>query len=178
MRALGLARILVLGLATSYAASEHMVFAQSKPIVAETYYNTFSRAHSPLARIRPGETVSTKTIDASGRDETGTQRARPSNPLVDAELDAYPSGHTAYAVAWVVCAVVLVRAGTGWAVRFAAVTVALVLVAVVAVTRVYLRVHYVTDAIGGAALATAIWSLVAVLVLVGGLVRHNGRRVA
>ena len=105
-------------------------------------------------------------------------RARPSNPLVDAELDAYPSGHTAYAVAWVACAVVLVRAGTGWAVRFAAVTVAIVLVAVVAATRVYLRVHYLTDTIGGAALAVAIWALVAVLVLVGGHVRHNARRVA
>ena len=55
--------------------------AQPKPIVAETYYNTFSRAHPPLARIRPGDTVATKTIDASGRDETGTVRARPSNPL-------------------------------------------------------------------------------------------------
>ena len=62
-------------------AGLNVAFAQSKPIVAETYYNTFSRAHAPLARIRPGETVSTKTIDASGRDETGTVRARPSNPL-------------------------------------------------------------------------------------------------
>ena len=105
-------------------------------------------------------------------------RARPSNPLVDAELEAYPSGHTAYAVAWVICAVVLVRAGTGWAVRFAAVTVAIALVVVVAATRVYLRVHYVTDTIGGAALATAIWSLLAALVLVAGFVRHNARRVA
>jgi undecaprenyl-diphosphatase len=105
-------------------------------------------------------------------------RARPSNPLVDAELEAYPSGHTAYSVAWVVCAVVLVRAGTGWAVRFAAVTVALVLVVAVALTRVYLRVHHVTDTIGGAALATATWSLVGALVLVSGFVRHNARRVA
>ena len=105
-------------------------------------------------------------------------RARPSNPLTDAELEAYPSGHTAYAVAWVACAVVLVRAGTGWAVRFAAVTVAIVLVAVVAVTRVYLRVHYLTDTIGGAALATAIWALLGALAVVGGYVRHNARRVA
>jgi amidase len=62
-------------------AGLNVASAQSKAIVAETYYNTFSRAHAPLARIRPGETVSTKTIDASGRDETGTVRARPSNPL-------------------------------------------------------------------------------------------------
>src|SRR5919106_1752900 len=56
-------------------------FAQSKPIVAETYYNTFSRAHPPLARIKPGVAVNTKTIDASGRDDKGMVRARPSNPL-------------------------------------------------------------------------------------------------
>ena len=55
--------------------------AQSKPIVAETYYNTFSRAHAVLAHIKPGAVVSTRTIDASGRDETGTIKGRPSNPL-------------------------------------------------------------------------------------------------
>ena len=54
---------------------------QSRTIVAETYYNTFSRAHPVLARIKPGEVVATKTIDASGRDENGTVKARPSNPL-------------------------------------------------------------------------------------------------
>jgi acetamidase/formamidase len=65
----------------AFGAGAAPASAQSKPIVAETYYNTFSRAHAPLARIRPGETVATRTIDASGRDETGTVRARPSNPL-------------------------------------------------------------------------------------------------
>ncbi len=105
-------------------------------------------------------------------------RARPFDPLTDADLAAYPSGHTAYAVAWVACAVVLVRAGSGWAARFAAVTVAIVIVVVVAMTRVYLRVHFLTDTIGGAALAGAIWSLVGILALVTGHVRHNARRAA
>lgn len=71
----------VLVLVAAYAAGHEIALAQSKPIVAETYYNTFSRAHPPLARIRPGETVATTTIDASGRDEAGMVRARPSNPL-------------------------------------------------------------------------------------------------
>ena len=62
-------------------AGQDVPAAQSKPIIAETYYNTFSRAHAVLARIKPGAVVSTKTIDASGRDDTGTVRARPSNPL-------------------------------------------------------------------------------------------------
>jgi membrane protein DedA with SNARE-associated domain/membrane-associated phospholipid phosphatase len=107
--------------------------------------------------------------DAYGRD-------RPPGGLVDVDPGAYPSGHTAYAVAWIACATVLVRAGAGWAVRFAAVTVAIVLVAVVGLTRVYLRVHYLTDVIGGAALGVAIWGLVGTLALVAGAVRHNERR--
>jgi undecaprenyl-diphosphatase len=103
-------------------------------------------------------------------------RDRPPGGLVDVDPGAYPSGHTAYAVAWVACATVLVRAGAGWAVRFAAVAVAIGLVAVVGLTRVYLGVHYLTDVIGGAALGVAIWALVGTLALVGGAVRHNGRR--
>jgi membrane-associated phospholipid phosphatase len=102
-------------------------------------------------------------------------RARPVGGLVHADLSAYPSGHTAYAVTLVACATVLVRAGTGWAVRFAAVTVAAVLVVVVGATRVYLRVHHLTDVIGGAALGVAIWALVGTIALVGGYVRQNGR---
>jgi undecaprenyl-diphosphatase len=74
----------------------------------------------------------------------------------------------------VACATILVRAGMGWAVRSAAVTVAVVLVAVVAATRVYLGAHYFTDVIGGAALGAAIWALVGTFALVAGYVRQNG----
>jgi membrane protein DedA with SNARE-associated domain/membrane-associated phospholipid phosphatase len=102
-------------------------------------------------------------------------RARPFGGLVDADLSAYPSGHTAYAVTLVACATILVRAGMGWATRFAAVTVAAALVVVVGATRVYLRVHYLTDVIGGAALGVAIWALVGAIALIGVYVRQNGR---
>jgi membrane-associated phospholipid phosphatase len=101
-------------------------------------------------------------------------RPRPNGGLVNADLSAYPSGHAAYSVALVACATVLVRAGTGWAVRFAAVTVACVIVAVVGATRVYLRVHYLTDVLGGIALGVAIWALLASIGLVAGFVRQNG----
>jgi membrane protein DedA with SNARE-associated domain/membrane-associated phospholipid phosphatase len=103
-------------------------------------------------------------------------RTRPTGGLVEVDLDAYPSGHTAYAVALVACATVLVRGGSGWAVRFALVTVAVALVALVGVTRVYLRAHYLTDVIGGAALGVAVWAFVGTLAVVAGHVRHNGRR--
>jgi undecaprenyl-diphosphatase len=98
-------------------------------------------------------------------------RARPSGALVDTLSLAFPSGHAAFAVAWIACATVLVRAGVGWAVRVAAVTVAIGLVAVVGVTRVYLRAHYLTDVLGGIGLAVAIWSLIGVLALFAGRVR-------
>jgi membrane protein DedA with SNARE-associated domain/membrane-associated phospholipid phosphatase len=102
-------------------------------------------------------------------------RDRPADMLVDAALSAYPSGHTTYAVALVACAIALVRAGAGWALRIGAVTVAVALVAVVALTRVYLRAHYLSDVLGGAALGTALWSLLAAIGLIAGHVRQNGR---
>ena len=100
-------------------------------------------------------------------------RARPPDGLVDAINAAYPSAHAAYSVSLVACATVLVRAGVGWAVRIAAVTVAVCLVAFVAATRVYLRAHYLTDVLGGIALAVAVWSIVGVFALFAGRVRHN-----
>jgi len=103
-------------------------------------------------------------------------RDRPLGGFVHADYGAYPSGHTAYAVSLVACATVLVRAGSGWAVRFAAVTVAAIIVVVVAATRVYLRVHFLSDVIGGAALGLAIWSFVGTLALVAAHVRQNGGR--
>ena len=55
--------------------------AQARQVVAETYHNTFAHTHTVLARIKPGEAVLTKTIDASGRDDTGTVRGVRPNPL-------------------------------------------------------------------------------------------------
>jgi membrane protein DedA with SNARE-associated domain/membrane-associated phospholipid phosphatase len=102
-------------------------------------------------------------------------RDRPDGGLIDVSLSAYPSGHTTYAVALVACATILVRAGAGWAVRFAAVTVAIGAVVLVGLTRVYLRVHHLTDVLGGAALGVALWALLGTVALVAGHVRHNER---
>jgi len=101
-------------------------------------------------------------------------RPRPPGALVATENSSYPSGHATYVLSLVACATVLVRGGAGWATRIALVTVALILVAVVDVTRVYLRAHYLTDVLGGAGLGFAIWSLLGMLALFAGRVRHNG----
>lgn len=50
-------------------------------VVATTYYNTFSRAHPVLKRVRPGDTIITKTLDAGGQDEKDVRLGQPSNPL-------------------------------------------------------------------------------------------------
>ena len=103
-------------------------------------------------------------------------RPRPSGSLVETCGAAYPSGHAAYAVAMIACATILVRAGVGWAVRSAVLTIAIVLVALVALSRVYLRAHYLTDVLGGVALGLGVWAIVGILALFAGAVRHNDAR--
>src|SRR5260370_40355534 len=61
--------------------------ANSAPVRAEThsftptrFYNTWSVAHPPALRIRPGDRVVTKTIDASGMDWNGKMAGAGPNP--------------------------------------------------------------------------------------------------
>ena len=51
-----------------------------RTFVPERFYNTFSGAHPPAARIKPGERILTKTIDAGGVDWDGKQVAQGPNP--------------------------------------------------------------------------------------------------
>lgn len=46
----------------------------------ERFYNTFSGAHPPALRIRPGDRVVTKTVDAGGVDWNGTPVTTGPNP--------------------------------------------------------------------------------------------------
>ena len=56
--------------------------AQAQPTVPNTYYRTFSHTNPVFKKIRPGEVVSTQTLDSSGRDLRGEVRhADPGNPL-------------------------------------------------------------------------------------------------
>jgi acetamidase/formamidase len=56
--------------------------AETHQVVAEKYYRTFSRAHPVLKRIKPGDVVSTKTLDSGGQDFAGVHRhPEPGNPL-------------------------------------------------------------------------------------------------
>ncbi len=52
----------------------------ARTFTPERFYNTFSFAHPPALRIKPGERIVTKTIDASGVDWNGKQVAQGPNP--------------------------------------------------------------------------------------------------
>src|SRR5687768_4209122 len=57
--------------------------AQAPPtrtFIPERFYNTFSFAHAPALRIKPGERIITKTADAAGVDWNGKQVAQGPNP--------------------------------------------------------------------------------------------------
>jgi acetamidase/formamidase len=55
--------------------------AETHRVTAAKYYNSFHHRHPVLQKIRSGDTVVTRTIDASGRDEKGDVAGEASNPL-------------------------------------------------------------------------------------------------
>ena len=54
---------------------------ETHAVSATTYYRTFSRAHPVLHRVKPGDSVATKTLDSGGVDEKDVSRSEPFNPL-------------------------------------------------------------------------------------------------
>jgi membrane-associated phospholipid phosphatase len=102
-------------------------------------------------------------------------RPRPPRSLIETAGASYPSGHAAYAVAWVAVAVVLTRALPTAAARFAFVTFAVILVVLVGLSRIYLRAHYLSDVMGGRGLGAGIFSVLGIGALIVDHLRHNAR---
>ncbi|MBI3697567.1 MAG: acetamidase/formamidase family protein [Acidobacteria bacterium] len=48
--------------------------AEVHQVLATAYYRTWSHAHPPVKRVRSGDTVVTKTLDAGGQDDQGVRR--------------------------------------------------------------------------------------------------------
>jgi undecaprenyl-diphosphatase len=100
-------------------------------------------------------------------------RERPGGAFVGTSGHAYPSGHTAYATAWIAVAVALTR-------RLRLVTsgvlvfIALAIAVAVGVSRVYLRAHWASDVTGGWGLGAGIFATLAAVALVVEYIRHNG----
>jgi amidase len=74
MRSFPLAVIVVLCVACTRMTADTHTF------VPTTFYNTYSFAHPPALRIKPGDRVVTKTVDAGGVDWNGKSVASGGNP--------------------------------------------------------------------------------------------------
>src|SRR5512145_590390 len=72
---------LLLILSTPAWRPESRVSAETHQVVATNYYRTFSRLYPVLKRVKPGDTVATKTLDSGGQDEKDVRRSEPGNPL-------------------------------------------------------------------------------------------------
>ena len=106
--------------------------------------------------------------------KAGVDRDRPVNPLAAARNQAYPSGHAAYSTLWAASAVALARALPGIARDAALIGVGIGLTIVIGLSRVYLRVHWWSDVVGGWALGAGLLSAVGAVALIVALIRHNG----
>jgi membrane-associated phospholipid phosphatase len=77
------------------------------------------------------------------------ERPRPTGAYYAPGGLSYPSGHSAYVVAWLAAAAL-----TG---RRALIVAAAIVVVAVGASRLYLHVHYLTDVVGGIALGAAVF---------------------
>jgi amidase len=64
------------------AAASTLARAETHRFTPTTYYTTYSFAHPPALRIKPGDRVVTKTIDASGADWNGASVSPGPNPQI------------------------------------------------------------------------------------------------
>ena len=103
------------------------------------------------------------------------ERPRPGGALIDVDGYGFPSGHAALSITYVAVAVALSRIVRRASLRVGLVTAGIAIAALVGLTRVYLRAHYLSDVVAGWALAVAIFSLLGTIALVVSFVRNNVR---
>jgi undecaprenyl-diphosphatase len=99
-------------------------------------------------------------------------RPRPPAPLVETSGSSFPSGHAAYATAWVAAALTFTRR---LGLASAAVAIgAVVLALAIGFSRIYLHVHLWSDVAGGWGLGIGVFGMLSALALIVDYIRHNG----
>ena len=102
------------------------------------------------------------------------ERPRPPDPLVSASGAAYPSGHAAYSIIYPWLALTLaIRLRPGIPGATAIIVGGIALAALIGLSRVYLRVHYLSDVLGGWGLGVSAFAFFAALLLLISQVRQN-----
>jgi undecaprenyl-diphosphatase len=106
-----------------------------------------------------------------------TDRPRPPDPLTGAEGSGFPSAHAAHSMLYPWLALTLViRLRPGIAGGTALLVAGFVIAAVVGLTRIYLRVHYMSDVTSGWALGAAAFCVCAAVAMVVVRLRDNSAR--
>jgi acetamidase/formamidase len=75
-------RLFTLALVVGLTVASSNIVAETHRFTPEKFYNTYSFAHPPALRIKPGDRVVTKTIDAAGTDSNGKAVATGPNPQI------------------------------------------------------------------------------------------------
>lgn len=57
------------------------LFAETHKVEASRFYNSFDHRHPVLAKLKPGDSVETRTLDAGGYDHLGKKGGERGNPL-------------------------------------------------------------------------------------------------
>ncbi|OLE35886.1 MAG: hypothetical protein AUG48_09460 [Actinobacteria bacterium 13_1_20CM_3_68_9] len=110
-----------------------------------------------------------------GELKAATSRPRPPHELASASGSAFPSGHAAHAVIYPWLALTLtVRMRPRMAGGSALLALGIVIAALVGLSRVYLRVHYLSDVSAGWALGVAAFAACGAVALLVVRLRHNG----
>jgi membrane protein DedA with SNARE-associated domain/membrane-associated phospholipid phosphatase len=105
------------------------------------------------------------------------ERPRPPDPITPVGNFAYPSGHATQSTLYAFLAVTFaLRVVPGITRRSLVIAAAIALTALIGLSRVYLRVHWLSDVSGGWALGVSCYSAAAVVVLIVGHIRDNPRR--
>jgi membrane protein DedA with SNARE-associated domain/membrane-associated phospholipid phosphatase len=109
--------------------------------------------------------------------KTWTDRPRPPDPLVSARGSSFPSGHAAYSTLYAWLAITLaLRLVPSLTRRSLLIAAGIAIAVLIGLTRVYLRVHWLSDVSAGWALGLSCFSAVAAVVLVLAHIRDNPRR--
>jgi membrane protein DedA with SNARE-associated domain/membrane-associated phospholipid phosphatase len=104
--------------------------------------------------------------------KASVDRVRPPDALVDYSGSSYPSSHAALAVSYLAIALLLAQSGPATR-RVAIVLTGLVVGVLIGLSRVYLRVHWLSDVGGGWAVGLAAFSVCGCIALFVQYVRHN-----
>jgi membrane protein DedA with SNARE-associated domain len=100
------------------------------------------------------------------------ERPRIADAIYDADGFAYPSGHAAISVTFLAIGIILSRR---LPTRIALVIIGAALAAAIGLSRVYMRVHYLSDVTGGWALGLAAFSLCGAVAIIVDYLRKNYR---